>query len=200
MPLLGLGGGGEDGLRQTVRQAQARRERHAADSPAGLIFLPAAASQVAPHHALHRQGPGLLHHHGAARQQVPVGLQPRGPGAVPPEVVGHQVGGGLKPVGGHGREDAALVGDALRHHAVKSTDAVRGHDEELAAQVINVPHLAPAEDGKGQVGAEQDGHGTPGQTPSSQARASAASFGLHASSGKRRGVGADQCRLEGRRA
>jgi len=52
--------------------------RKCADLPGFFVVGPAGAGQIPPDDALHRQGLGFPHQHGAAGQHFPVGLAGRG--------------------------------------------------------------------------------------------------------------------------
>jgi hypothetical protein len=67
------------------------------------------------------------------------------------EVVGHEVLGAGKPVEGDLGEDDALAGDAVGQHDVEGGEAVGGDEQQGVAQVEDLPDLARADWGVGQV-------------------------------------------------
>src|SRR5690606_23455879 len=72
-----LGGGREDRLGEGVALAEARRQADAADRLRRLVFLPAAAREVAPGHAFDRDDPGLSTDHCAPAQLGKDGFKAR---------------------------------------------------------------------------------------------------------------------------
>ena len=65
----------------------------------------------------------------------------------------------LEPERAELRQDAALVGNARRHHPVERADPVGRHQEQPVAQVIDIADLAAANGYTGQVGFKESGHG-----------------------------------------
>ena len=110
MALVGLGRGGEDGLKQLLRLLEAAGQLDAADSARLVVFGPAGAAQhrVAADDALYVQPSRLVDEHGAtdeiARQ---LGVHTLDVGVVydAEEVVGDDVAGLLEPEGGELGED-----------------------------------------------------------------------------------------------
>ena len=128
-------------------------------APVCLILRPTGTGQITAHDAFHRQGPAFAHQHGAAGEHLVIRLQ--GGGEVRhrkgDHVVGHDVGQVPEPEGGEGGEDAALVRDGFVHDHVKGGHAVRGHQQEVVAQVVDVPHLALVAGKPGEIGGQHRG-------------------------------------------
>ncbi len=64
--LPGLGGGGEERFGEAGGLREAAGERVAADGPAGLVFLPGSAREIAAHDAFDGKGLRFSNDHGAA--------------------------------------------------------------------------------------------------------------------------------------
>ena len=139
-----LRGRREQRLRQLLRQAQAGRQRDAADPAVALIVLPARADQVAAHHRLERQRLQAPHDDRASlehlalvrveRQRVerPVG-----------ELVRHDVAGAREPEVRDLGQHPALVRDRVRQHHVERRQPVGGHDQHRRRiDLVDVAHLA----------------------------------------------------------
>ena len=116
------------GLRQLLTLPQPQRQRDATDGPAGQVFLPARAGQVAAHHALDGDDLRLAHQARPPFQLRGVDGEGRAQGSHVgrDQVVGH--GQVVEPEEGQRRQDAALVGDAGGQHPVEGADAVGGDD------------------------------------------------------------------------
>jgi hypothetical protein len=61
-------------------------------------------------------------------------------------VVVHDFPKGREPVGGYLVEDLPLMGDTVGQHYIEGGYPVRGHDQQMCTQVIDVPHFAPMEE------------------------------------------------------
>ena len=146
---FGLGGGREDGLGQLAGVFQAGRQRHAADRLRGLVFLPAAAGQVAAHHGLDRDGLEALDQHGAAHHLRQLGSCNHTLGRFTSQVVGADVTELAEPEQRHLREQRALAGYRLAQNHVKSAEPVAGdHQQAVGADSVVVAHLAACQQGQ----------------------------------------------------
>ena len=156
---LGLGGRRVDGLGQLGGVGQAFGQGNAADRARFLVFLPAAAGQVAAHHGLDQHGLEALDQHGAARDLGHFGGRDHGFGRFAGQVVGADVAEFVEPEQRHLRQQLALAGDGLAHDHVKGREAVRGHHQDaVIAHGIVVAHLAAREQRqRGNVGSVQGG-------------------------------------------
>jgi hypothetical protein len=61
-------------------------------------------------------------------------------------VVVHDFPKGGEPVSGYLVEDPSLMRDAVGQYYVKGGYPVRGHDQQMCTQVIDVPHFAPMQE------------------------------------------------------
>jgi len=73
-----LGRGRENRLGQTLRFAQAGRQRDSGDLSCLLVVFPSGAGEITADHALGRKHTGAVHQHGPVTQFFPVWLQLRG--------------------------------------------------------------------------------------------------------------------------
>ena len=142
---LRLRGRREDRLREPVRLAQAPRQLDAADPSGLLVLAPAGADEVPARHALDRNRRRAPHQHRASLQRLRLGWQGRRvlrrfDGH---HVVGHDVAGAREPEGGQLGQHAALVRYRGPEHDVVCRDAVGGHHQQLVADLVHVPDLAP---------------------------------------------------------
>jgi hypothetical protein len=94
--------------------------------------------------ALDRDDRGLLDEHGTLGQDVGEGGQGRGEilGFRGQEMVGQDQADEIEPELRQLRQDLALVRDERGQDPVKGRDAVRGYDQELVADLKNVPDFA----------------------------------------------------------
>ncbi len=112
-----------------------------------LVFLPAAARQIAAHHRFDRQGFEALDQHRAPDHLRHLGGAHHALGRVTGEVdradvqtLGAQL---VKPEQRHLRQQRALAGNRLAHDHVKRTQAVAGdHQDAVVADGVVVAHLA----------------------------------------------------------
>ena len=153
-----LGRRGEQWLWQTVAVGQIARQVDAAHLAAALIVLPAAASQIAPGDAFHRQYLGCAaEHHAPAELLALLGSQGRYVcGVRGDQVIVHHAGEVLEPELGDLREHHALAGRAVGQHHIEGADAIGGHDQQAAFaigqfHIVKIAHLAAAFVGQGQV-------------------------------------------------
>ena len=129
--LVGLGGGGYDGVGELLVLAQAFGQWHAADGAcSGGVLAPGGSGQVAAHYDFELEGPG----------EQADGGHGVGHGLLP---VGDDVGCGVEEVGGDLVEDLSLAGDAPGQDDVEGGDAVGGdHDDAAVGEGVGVAHLA----------------------------------------------------------
>ena len=110
----------------------------------GLVFLPAGAGEIAADDALDRDDPGPLDQHRTLVEELAMG----GEGGRElvrvggDEVIGADELGEVEPEPRQLRQDLALEGDERGQDVVEGRDAVRGDDQELVADFIDVPDLA----------------------------------------------------------
>src|SRR5262249_29467705 len=156
MSVFGLRRRREDRLRQLVALPQAGRQLDAADTPAGLILLPAAAGQIAANDALDRHDLGLAAEHRAAVER---GSQVRRDniGRGGDQMMRDTARERLEPEERQGCQDAALVGNAAGHNDVERRDAISGDDQQLVTKVIDIADLPASHGNAGPVRFEDDG-------------------------------------------
>ncbi len=142
VPLLGLGGGGEDRRIQAGGLGEAGRQVVAAHGAAGAVVGQARAGEVAAGHALQR------HHVQAAAAQSPAGHL-GGDVLGRQHVVGHQISQLLEPEQADRGEDPALVRDPRLQGMVVRADPVGGDHQHLCrlrgvrpGGHVQLPHLA----------------------------------------------------------
>ena len=153
-----LGGRGEDRLWQQAGVVQPWRQGHAAHRLALLVFLPATARQVAPHHSLDRQGLEAFDEHGTPGHLGHFVGTDHALRRVAGQVVGANVAELVKPEQGHLREQCALAGDSLAHDHVERADAVTGHHQNaVVAHGVVVTDFAASQQGKGREGGRVKG-------------------------------------------
>jgi hypothetical protein len=83
------------------------------------------------------------------------------------DVMRDQVADVIEPERRQLREDLAFVGDARTEDVVERRDAIGGDDEQMAAEIIDVAHLAATSERQSiQIGFENDGirHSDPRKT------------------------------------
>jgi len=151
--LFGLGGGGEDGLRQAIGLAQARGQLVPADRAGFEILLPAGTGQVSAHHAFGIHSAGFARQSDAAGELLAEAAA--GGEAVADlgeirryEVVGKERGRLAEPEGADLSQDSALAGDGRGQDLVEGREAVRGHDEQALSDVVDGAGFASAEEGE----------------------------------------------------
>src|SRR5436190_5719169 len=133
---VGLGGLGEDRLRELLRLLESLGQADAAHGPGGLVVLPAGPRQVAADHALDRDHLEPLHEHPAA------------PGVarhvrIRDEVVRADVLRTVEPEDGQAGEHPSLVRDGRGVHHVVRGDPVGGdHQQAVLPDRVDVPDLA----------------------------------------------------------
>ena len=159
---LGLGGGREDRLGQLAGVFQAGGQRHAADRLRGLVFLPAAAGQVAAHHGLDRNRLEPLDQHRAAYHLRQLGRCDHALGRLASQVVGADVAELAEPEQRHLREQRAFAGDRLTQNHIKSAEPVAGdHQQAVFADGVVVAYLAARQQRQRRQGGgvQRCGHG-----------------------------------------
>ena len=125
VPLLGFRRGSEERLVELFGQTVVVAHFIAADGAVALVFLPGAARQVAAHDALHRDGLDLAHDHRTPFEVLVVLPEHfREVADLGAEQMVLRPGNIIEPEQRHRGQDAALVRDAVRHHAVERADAV----------------------------------------------------------------------------
>ncbi len=134
--------GRKDGLRQAVGFTQSRRQRDATNFSGGAIVLPTRTGDVAAHDAFNRQRLRLLHDHGAACKFILELGEGRGKIRGAEDVVGNYILQQTEPEKRKLRKDAALVGNRRGKDDVESGEPVRGDDQELVIEVVNVADFA----------------------------------------------------------
>ena len=158
----GLGGGREDGRGQLGSVGQTRGQRHTTHRLAGLVFLPAAASQVTAHDRLDGNRLQAFDQHGAVFDLGHFFGRDHTFRRVARQVVWAQVAEFVEPEQRHLREQNALAGNRLTHDDVKGAEAVAGnHQDAVVAHGVVVTHLATGKQRQGgQAGGVQgSGHG-----------------------------------------
>ncbi len=133
---------------------QAGRQRHAADRLRGLVFLPAAAGQVATHHRLDWNWLEALDQHGTAGDLRQLGRRDHALGRLAGQVVGANVAELAEPEQRHLREQRTLARNRLAQNHVKGAEPVAGdHQQSVLADGVVVAHLASGQQGqRGQSG------------------------------------------------
>ncbi len=138
----GFGGWGEDDFRELVGLAQAGGEGDAADFSCGLIFLPTGAGKVAARHTFDRERARFSHHHRAAGQFIPEMIKRGREFRGAQNVIGEDIFQEIEPEERELRQDASLVGYRRGHDDVEGREAIRSHDKQAVAQIIDIAHLA----------------------------------------------------------
>ena len=159
---LGLGGRREDGLGQLAGVFQAGGQRHAADRLRRLVFLPAAAGQVAAHNGLDRNRLEPLDQHRAAHHLWQLGRRDRTFGRIAGQVVGANVAELVEPEQRHLREQRTFAGNRLAQDHVKSAEPVAGdHQQAVFADGVVVAYLATRQQRQRRQGGgvQRCGHG-----------------------------------------
>ena len=143
VPLIGFGGGGEESLIEFFRLTVSGAEFVSANRSVFLIGLPAASGDISAHNAFKRNGFGLFHEKRAAGEIFFDGPDSGGKlRCIGAENMIRRPGKEFEPEQGHRGQDAALVGDAVRHYAIECTDAVGRHKKETVAHVINIANFS----------------------------------------------------------
>jgi len=145
---LGLGRGREEREGELLGFSKTRGKSEAADRARLLVVLEARSGEISAHHTLDGQRIGLSHDHRAAlenRRMRPERsrevLDVRGD-----DVVRDRTLEELEPEERELIEDPALVGNPLGKHHVEGRQPVGGDDQKLRAEVIDVAHLAAAQE------------------------------------------------------
>ena len=143
-PASALVEGGEDGFGEFGGFGEAGGQRESANGAGFLVFLPAAAREVATHDALDGEGLGFLDDHAAAGELRGEGLERGRQGIVGAgeEVVRHEAGEAVEPEEGDLREDFAFARDAVGHDDVEGGEAVAGDEQEAVAEVEDFADFA----------------------------------------------------------
>ncbi len=128
---VGLGGGGDYRLGETLVLLHAVGKLHAAQLAAsGRIFAPCAARQIAAYDHLHAEALAALAH---GHHRIRHGQQP----------VGTYIRRSLKKVGCDLIEYLSLVGNTLRQYHIECRDAVGGyHDQKVVGKRIHVAYFS----------------------------------------------------------
>src|SRR6267378_3232896 len=138
MAVGGFRCGRKDGLWQPVGFAQTRRQRDATDFSSGTIVFPTRAGEVTAHHAFDRQWLCLSTDHGAACEFVLELVEWRRKIRGVDDVVGNYILQQMEPEKRKLRKDAALVGNRRGKDDVESGEPVRGDDQELVVEIVDV--------------------------------------------------------------
>ena len=140
---LGFGGRRENHFGQLFRLAQAFGQLNAADRAAFLIFLPAAAAQIAAYHRFdfHRREP--FRHHRAVGNRLGFGFRQHVEHSLPREMVGHDVRQFAEPEIGNLRQDFAFPDNGLVQNHIKCRQSVGGDNQHgFAVDFVQIAHLA----------------------------------------------------------
>src|SRR5215469_7624615 len=160
VPAHGLRRGCENRFWQPPRFEQPVRERNAANSSGGAVILPSRARDVSPHHALNRQRVRLSHQHGPPCQFISKLVKRLGKLRRADYVIGYDILQKVEPEKRKQRKYASLIGNWRWQDHVERREPVRGHDQQLVAQLVNVAHLAAhARRQPGELSFPQDFHG-----------------------------------------
>ena len=154
---LCLGSRGIDGFRQLGRVHQACGQLHAAYGLVFLVFLPAAAGQIAAHHRFNHDGLEALDQHGAALHLLDFLGRHHGLGGFARQVVRADVAQLVKPKQRHLRQQYTLARNGFTHDHIESRQTVRRHHQNaVIAHGVVVTHLAASQQRqRGDVGSVQ---------------------------------------------
>ena len=156
-PLLGLGAGREERLREHVAVLQAFRHRLAGYGASPAVVAPSGACDEAAHDALDVDAVGALDDHGAAGEFVG-DAEVVAVGGETYEVVRDDVLGHVEPELGNLGKDCALLRDSGGQDDVECGDAVGGdHKKQAVAEVVGVADFALVQ-AVGQGGFSNCGH------------------------------------------
>jgi len=144
---------GEDRFGQRIARSKARRKGDPADRAAFAVLLEAAAGEVAAGHAFDRHDLDRPADRDPTPQRIPLAVddvvlddpEPPQPPEPPEARGGQQTSLARRRVGQHHVERAGPIG---RHHQDARTPI------EVRGQVVEVPDLAAATAGEGQVGGD----------------------------------------------
>ena len=146
---LGLGRRGVDRCGQLGRIGQPRRQGHAANGLAVLVFLPAAARQIAAHHGLDQDRLQALHQHGAVFDLGNFFGRDHALRRFAGQVVGANMAQLGKPKQRHLGQQLALARNGFAHDHVKGRQAIAGHHQNaVIAHRVVVTHLATRQEGQ----------------------------------------------------
>src|SRR6266849_5350562 len=129
-------------LWQEVRYTQPHRQLNATDFSADSIVLPARAGDVTSHDAFNRQRLRLSHDHGAACELVPELVEGRRKIRGAEDMVGDDVLQEIEPEERELSQNAALVGNGRGKDDVEGGKPIRGDDQQLAAEIVDVTDFA----------------------------------------------------------
>src|SRR6266852_5312880 len=129
-------------LWQAVRFTQPHRQLNATDFSADSIVLPTRAGDVTAYDAFNRQRLRLSHDHGAACEFVLELVEGRREIRGAEDVVGNDVLQEIEPEERELSQNAALVGDWRGKDDVEGGEPVRGDDQELVAEIVDVADFA----------------------------------------------------------
>src|SRR5574340_195317 len=141
MPFLGLCAGSKYRGLKPGRFLQPFRQFYPANGPCLLIFLPAAAREIAPYYALHRKLLGFLYKHAPAFKLITVFMTLRWVviNLRGNKMVFYNILHLTKPVNRYLCKQSSLSRNPVWKYNIKGRYSVRGYHKKAVFKIIDVP-------------------------------------------------------------